>query len=166
MIKRTPSSPNDSDALDLDDVITGIVRLPIAAGERVRLLKILYDVTDPEKAKNGQCIIEGPFRDELSRLFIQRHAEVRDQRTRAARLRDRNAAISDDLSHMSLSELEAEELERIVQDTRGDFDRLGQELDRFGKDLEREVEADVRTRSDAADIAAAREQLRTPPTQE
>ncbi len=155
MISRASSSADGS--IEIEDVIQGIVRLPMPARDRVELLRRFYDAT--EKIENGKCVIEGPFREELHRLFSERHRDIVEQRERRARLGRRNEREAALLDEQPLKPDEERELERIVSETRGDFDNLNTELEKFGRTLESEIEAEVSGSADAAGIAEARAQL-------
>lgn len=156
----SPRTPSRLEAITQDDVTNGILRLPLPAQERIDLLKSLHASTDGIDA-NGNCIIEGPLRETLDRLFTQRYGEVRAQRQRCEKVRLKIARGSRDKAAEPMDPHEEEELARIVQETRGDFDLLHQKLIAFERSLRNQVEEDVRKTADQLGIEAARKILNT-----
>lgn len=153
MSSRTPSSPAP-ESVEIDDVVQGIVRLPRPLMERVTLLRKLYQAT--ERLDNGQCVIEGPFREELHALFSERHRALQERGARLQRLSTRSEREALLLDRQEPTHQEEEELGRIVAETRLSFDDLDKKLATFGKQLERDLETEVRGSIDAAGIAEAR----------
>lgn len=148
----------------MKDVVDGIVQLPLVLRERMGLLREFYDATNT--VENGMCYIEGPFRQKLHGFFSKRHSQLRDRRQLMERSRRRTELEARELDKKPLTMHEEEELARIVAETRGNFDDLDHALAQFAKQLEGEVESDVRTHSDAAEIQEARNTLREPKHQQ
>ena len=159
MIKHSPSTAQEG--IDLDDVIEGIVKLPLPIRERIALCRKLYAAT--EKIEDGRAIIEGPFREELHGLFSNRHRAIRAQRQRFQKLRLKGDRRSRELGAKPLDSYEEEELARIVAETHGSFEDLTHKLDGFEKGLRKEVEDDMRGGADAESIKNLRLGLNQPP---
>ena len=149
------------EALPLEDVIAGIVRLPLPIQERIGLLRTLYDVT--EKVENGMCVIEGPFREKLHELFTNRHREVTERLQTIRARKAQTARESQALAGRPLEAAEEEELARIVEETRGDFDALEQKLSSFEQQTRVAMEKDVRRKVDEGDMRSIYDQLKNPP---
>jgi hypothetical protein len=153
------NTPNSApEGIAVDDVVQGIMRLPLPAQKRMELLKKLYEST--ENLKEGLATIDGSFREELFQLFSQRNKAVNERLDNLTRLRAKNDKKSRELAEVPLESAEEVELSRIVEETRGDFEALGTKLSDFEKKTRVDLETEVRNTSDAAGIKAARDALK------
>lgn len=156
-----PSTPSPSapEAIQLEDVVQGIMRLPLAALQRRELLQKLLGATEPENLKNGVCVLKGPLREELHQLFTQRHGDVRAEYLRVQNLQVKAQEQAGQLETFGILPSEEEDLERIVEETSGDFEKLNIELDLYEKRLRADMESEFHKTSDQEGIDAARDIL-------